>query len=76
MTTTDVLVQVVPGEPRRRWCDTCNTSAGVEVDLYGLAFTGGPYHLGTLTYCERCDDPTEAARLAAEQIQQAFNEGR
>lgn len=65
-------VHVVPGTPRPVWCNQCHTSAAVEVDLYALVGSGGPYHVGTLTYCTECDDVADAAQTAVKAIEDAL----
>lgn len=72
MAARSVAVRVVPGALRRVWCDQCHTSAGVEVDLYTFVGAGGPYHLGTLTYCTDCDDASDAVQVAVKGIQDAL----
>ncbi len=53
----DYLVTLVQGAERRRWCDRCNTSAIVEVDVYACSRhtvdIGGP--VATIGGCTRCD---------------------
>lgn len=51
-----VVVHVVTGVPRPLWCDDCATSAGVVVTVYALAGAVGPYPVGVVSYCTRCDD--------------------
>lgn len=72
MVARSVTVRVVPGALRQVWCDQCHTSASVDVDLYTFVGAGGPYHLGTLTYCTDCDDASDAVRAAVKGIQDAL----
>lgn len=50
----DLVVTIGPGEPRRKWCNRCLTSAGYEVDVFMLTINGLT-SLGTISGCERCE---------------------
>jgi hypothetical protein len=53
-----VTVYVTAGEPRRTWCNTCQTGGGIEIDLYalsGLTVTRIATHR-TCATCEENDD--------------------
>lgn len=59
-----VLVHLVAGAARPRWCGRCCTSAGVDVTVYALTDTVEPHPVGEVSYCTRCDDPAQVAEQA------------
>jgi hypothetical protein len=54
MASTEVAIYVTTGEPRREWCDRCQTSARIDVTVYAL-LDDGPSPIGTGGGCTRCD---------------------
>lgn len=50
-----LIIRLTPGEPRRYWCETCQTSGGIEVDLYQLT-TRGITRVATIRTCTTCEE--------------------
>jgi hypothetical protein len=67
-----VRVHLVAGAPRRRWCHGCHTSAGVDVTVYALTDTAGPFPVGEVSVCARCGDVDQAAAQAAQAVAEAL----
>jgi hypothetical protein len=48
-----LLVRVVPGQHRHRWCRRCHSWSALDVGVYGGA--DPPALIGTFTACPQCD---------------------
>lgn len=55
MARTELVSAVaVSEELRSRWCDSCQTSAGFEADIFAMV-PSGLQKLGVFSGCDRCD---------------------
>ena len=55
---TDLALTLTAGTPTEGWCLTCKADTRLAGDLLLLA-PGGVSVVGTWTWCEFCEDPTD-----------------